>query len=324
MRKAIVDGQLVNLMDDVDIPWDAIRRGRMPIVCVGCGGKAHTRERTFDGVATLRLFAHNPGFADKCRLFNDVAESDEHELLKEAIVRTARASGWTADIEVVSPDERVRADVVCRRDGRTHSWEAQLASLNRGTAIDRHERYVHSFGRTTWVHTRRRDWSTDIPCVRVDDETQQTVVGGIFVDERAEEQVPPTPLASYVPRILDADGIQYLLEPFGFYRDLGAISTQRRRSGRSRRMLREGIYYSTTDCPSDTADDDLDELSLAASEPATEDGWAARHQRSPDEEPAVSTASLTGAARMAAAREAAGLPLNERDRQALAAARRQN
>jgi hypothetical protein len=311
MRKALVDGLLVNLMDDGDQLWTFLRREAPPIVCVGCGGKAHTRELNF-GLLTVRTFAHNPGFGERCRLLGDVGESAEHEVLKEAIVKTARSSGWQADIEVISPDEKVRADVVCSRNGRTHSWEAQLASLNRRLANERHEKYVHTWGNTTWVHTRSRDWSKDIPCVRVDDDTQETVVGGIYADDGGEVPVPPTPLVAYVPRILNNDGIQYLLEPFGFYRDLGATPHTRRRSGLRRRSLREGIYYSDTDCPSDEGDDDLPRFGFDCVEmPNTAPPAPADLLEGKTEEWWI------GRARMARARQATGGRLDGTDRKAL-------
>jgi hypothetical protein len=300
MRKAIVDGVVRNLMDEGDDIWESLRRERPRIVCVGCGGPAHTRETRIDRLV-VRTFAHNPGQAERCRLFGGV-ESAEHEVLKESIVRSARSSGWTADIEVISRDERVRADVVCTKGSRTHSWEAQLAVLSRADANDRHEKYVNEWSNTTWVHTRRRDWSKDIPCLRVDEETRRKVVGGVYVDELAEERIAPTLLTSFVPRVLDNDRIQYLLEPFGFYRDLRVAPTAKV-SRRHRGSDREGVVYSTTDCPTEEPVVDLfgDVVSEAVRVRKTVDDKRWWEQR----------------ARLAAAKQLDGVTLDETDIEAL-------
>lgn len=303
MRKALIEGVVVNLIDDGDEVWEHLRKEGPPIVCVGCGGRAHTRETTYDSL-TVRMFVHNAGYGERCRLLGDVGEGPKHELLKEQIVRAARSGGWSADVEVISPDEKVRADVVCTNGDRTHTWEAQLATLNRHLANERHERYVHTWGNTTWVHTGYREWSKDIPSIRVDEEQRDTVIGGVYVN--AEEPVPPAPLSGYVPRILDRIQIVYVTDPFGYYQDSSIPSKPKQRRQRQA-SGREGIAYSTTDCPTEQVDvtetlslfGDVVSEAVRVQKTITDDQWWSQR------------------ARRAAARQLDGIALDEIDRESL-------
>lgn len=304
MRKAIVEGIVVNLIDDGDEVWEYLRREDPPIVCVGCGGRAHTREAVFD-TWSMRTFVHNPGFGERCRLLGDVGEGPQHEMLKERIVRAARSGGWSADVEVISPDEKVRADVVCTNGERTHTWEAQLATLNRHLANQRHEKYVHAWGNTTWVHTGFREWSKDIPCLRVDDDHRETVIGGVYVS--AEQPVPPSPLAPYVPRILDNIQINYVTDPFGYYQDSSIPAKPKERHRKA--SDRKGVFYSQSDCPTEQIEPTTNLFGEVVNAPAAQ---STRMQLAATDE-----SWWRRRARLAAAKHLDGVALDDLDREAL-------
>lgn len=308
MRRAIVDGYEVDFTRtdaDIDAIWDAMRREGLDGVCPGCSGRVHTRATPY-GLGVIRVFAHNPGYGERCRMLGGTGEGPLHEALKEHIVRTARAGGWQVDVEVVSPCEKVRADVLCTKDGRTHSWEAQLAGINRRDVNQRHERYVHTWGDTTWVHTGHREWSKDIPCVRVDEEEQRIVVGGIYVN--AEERVPEAPLALYVPRILDRNQIVYVTDPFGYYQDSSIAPSEKPKKAQRQISQIEGIFYSRSVCPTEQLDPaatfdlfgDVVTEAVRVQSAVEDTGWWQRR------------------ARVAAAKKLDGITLDEVDAEALA------
>jgi hypothetical protein len=134
-------------------------------------------------------FRHRPGDYEAClAMGGGDSESPEHEELKIRIAQSAKRRGHRVAIEVAG--DGCRADVVITTgNGTAHPFEAQLAPLSAESAIDRDRRYESSFGkRATWVHTGRRPWDRTIPSLQVDSGTRSVVTGGVFTDNRLEEQ----------------------------------------------------------------------------------------------------------------------------------------
>jgi hypothetical protein len=229
MWTALVEGYKIDLSLRDDELWHAIRRERPLTICANCFGNAHTV--SIPGVdakgqpTELRIFAHNPGEGQRCRLLGG-DESPEHHGFKATIATAVRLTpGWRAELEVMSADERCRADVVAHGpSGQTWALEAQLARLGVPDAHDRHERYIGAWSNTTWLHTRRREWAHQIPSLRVDDEELTDVVGGLFIDDGGEISAPRVSVAALVPRLIRQERITYIYgderEDWGFYRDL--------------------------------------------------------------------------------------------------------
>lgn len=191
-----------------DADWDELRRDAPELRCFGCGGRMHTRAIPLtdplpDEPTELHIFAHNPHEGDRCRRLG-WDESPGHHRLKRQLARGARRAGWTVELEVQAHPE-CRADVVATNPtgDKTHALEAQLAGLSTHDALERHKNYVNEFGRCTWTHTGRREWSTQVPSLRVDAQDQSIVVGGILIDAVEHIEAPPTPLLEVVPEVLD-------------------------------------------------------------------------------------------------------------------------
>jgi hypothetical protein len=216
-----------------DADWGELRRSRTPLRCLGCGGGMHTKELAVSdpmpGESTsLRIFAHNPYEAIRCRALG-FDESADHHRLKRLLARGARNAGWKAELEV-QPSKDCRADVVAThpKGERTHAFEAQIATLNLPTALTRHQRYEKEFGNCTWTHTGRREWASQIPSLRVADD-HETVVAGILVDLTEYVEAEPTPLLDVVPKVLDRSLLYVYDSGWGTYVLRDAMSRSPRR-----------------------------------------------------------------------------------------------
>ncbi len=205
----LASGDRVDLTAVSDHEWEELRARAPALKCVGCRGKMHTYEVqlvTAAGAAapatTLRIFRHNPGYAERCRLMG-WQESAEHDLLKTRLAEGARRAGWNAQVEVWH-DESCRADVVATHptSGNQHALEAQLATLSTHDALERHGRYVDAFGACTWTHSGRREWSKRIPSLRVTYEAPTTVVGGVLVDPSEDVEADPMPVVQVIDGVL--------------------------------------------------------------------------------------------------------------------------
>jgi hypothetical protein len=134
------------LMSDEE--WERLRSARdrdawMP----------QSRKRAIPKVSRLgtRFFAHPPGHAPE-----GAKESDLHLYLKAQCLIGTRAAGWEALPEQSgkTPDGLDwRADVLCRRPGKTWSvgFEAQVQLQGEEAYRQRQERYAASGIRTLWL-----------------------------------------------------------------------------------------------------------------------------------------------------------------------------
>jgi hypothetical protein len=190
-----------------DAEWDELRRLAPPLTCQGCGGPMHTAAIPLTSPLPgeppeLRIFRHNPGAAEACRLLGH-DESPQHDRLKRRLAAGARAAGWSTAFEV-RPSPDCQADVVATspRGTEQYALEAQLASLSLANAVRRHSMYEREFGHCTWTHTGSREWASQIPSMRIDSETQTNVTGGILIDLVNEITAPPEPIVDVIPKVL--------------------------------------------------------------------------------------------------------------------------
>lgn len=201
---AYVDNNPVCIVDITIDDIMEIRRHGYPIRCRGCGGPMHCREVVAD---KFYIFAHNPGAAERCRLLGG-DESEEHDSLKRRLAIAARNYGAKAELEVRFDDECQADVVVTLPSGDQWGLEAQLATLPYRVAALRHEKYVNHIGRCTWIHTRRRDWATKIESLRIDDDEQKNVIGGVYLDVNGKNLAEPQPVTDVVPDLL-GDRLRY-------------------------------------------------------------------------------------------------------------------
>lgn len=244
-------GERLDLDQWSDDEWHAFRREPVPASCEGCGGPMHTKaipiDRPLPGEpAELRIFAHNPGVAQRCRQLG-YDGSPSHDRLKRRIAHGARRAGWTTQYEVQS-SPTCRTDVLATnpRTGKTRALEAQLAGLTTADALDRHARYVADFGDCTWVHSGRREWSSQIPSLKVNQE-HDLVVSGILVDLSDGVEAPPTPVEDVVGDVLTNMILWVYASDWGTYVLRDALSRQAptRPPGRA---SRRGVKGATRFC----------------------------------------------------------------------------
>jgi hypothetical protein len=231
MWTALLNREVINLESMSASDKIVLRAEAPPFMCRGCKGPVHTRHVP-DGEDDdpFLVFAHNPGAAALCREFGyHTDESDEHHRLKSTLATSARSAGWSVDLEV--PGEGCKADVVVTRGERTRVLEAQLSALSIPDAVERTKRYTRAFGDPLWTHTRRRDWSKQVPSIQIDNADGPTpnVIGGVMVDQEGRIHAPAAPLIRVVPRILN-NSLSYIYgaaEQYGFYIDLAQASSAR-------------------------------------------------------------------------------------------------
>lgn len=218
---------------------DAMHAERPPFKCPGCRGLVHLlristeppsdREFYKDGLGPFMVFRHHAGYGAACKAVG-YDESPAHDLLKQRLARGARRAGWDAELEVVGGS--CRADVVVSRRGmKTRVLEAQLAKLERGDVLRRTELYKTEFGDPIWFHTGRRQWRTEVPALEVDRESQEIIVGGVYLDQGGHDPAPSMSVVVAVPQALN-DKLRWLGLPGqdGYFIDVAAAYTSRPRT----------------------------------------------------------------------------------------------
>ncbi len=223
---AIIGGTATSVIALGDAGWQHLRDDRPAkgeIVCPSCAWPMHTQ--LWRG--SLRIFAHYPhGDRSRCDF---AGESARHLALKDELARAATAAGATVDIEhafVGVPSGRV--DVLATMPaGDTWALEAQISPLGVDDAVDRDRKYRAEFGHTTWVHTGPRPWRRQIPALEVgaDDDTELTVVGGVFTDFYGDTPAADMPVATAVRHVLTGTYVYVFVDRseeaggFGYYVD---------------------------------------------------------------------------------------------------------
>lgn len=209
-----------------------------PLQCRGCKGGVLTRRLTQDETDPFIVFAHQAGEAEKCHALGyHCDESPAHDMLKHRLALAAESAGWSAEVEV--PGDGCRADVVATsRNGRCRVLEAQISPLGTEDAGRRTGLYEREFGPVLWTHTRPRPWSHRYESMRVDDDTQEMVIGGVML--RTGGDAPAAPVAEMVPKMLDGrlTWIYFEGEDKGAWIDTSAGGAQRRTGRR-----RGGVSY---------------------------------------------------------------------------------
>lgn len=163
-RAILEEGASVHAWDADDASWAAVRLaskvGKLTMPC--CSALATAKTSSLGS----RFFAHRVR-ADK--VCNWAGESVEHERLKAAACRAARAMGYMADTEVTAPDQSWRADcLISDADGRpVMAVEVQLSRTPLDEIDRRHRGLRRHLPMSVWFlgpkFARRADERDDRP-----------------------------------------------------------------------------------------------------------------------------------------------------------------
>lgn len=222
MIKAQVRGEatIVIASDIADESWLELRQeanrakrlGDRLFTCVDCRQPVHPKEFSERGT---RWFAHNPGPHGGCALVTVGGESPEHVRLKTTIYQAAKkVAKWDADVEVPTGDvdndtgKPAVVDVVAIRQGVAQiqrddrrAFEVQLSALDAGHLLNRQEIRERFASRSTWVTTKRYQWSAMVPWYQVEPHNEQhpdLVVDGVLsMDEDTGECALVPPFEAY-------------------------------------------------------------------------------------------------------------------------------
>lgn len=141
---AYVNGerQIASLLDQSE--WDNLR-AQKPAVELAC-----CRSRGFMRVSKLgtQHFVH----ARRITTCTIAPESAEHLFLKNVILKSARGSGWDADVEVCDPDAKWRADVMATKGKLRIAFEVQLSTIPFSELATRQQAYADSGVRGCWFY----------------------------------------------------------------------------------------------------------------------------------------------------------------------------
>lgn len=195
---ALDDGRrAVDLTDITHEQWHDLRAHGGRFLCPGCNLEMHPADNHVQRIEDeeivvykVPMFRHNPHNGQRCREMGYGNESPEHAHAKAQIKRAAERAGWKAECEVIHAD-RCRSDVLLTdpKTGHTHSMEVQCSPLGVADGAQRAERYAAHVDRQLWFTKGRRvHLERVLPAITTDESVAQ-VVGGIWTDLDADEQL---------------------------------------------------------------------------------------------------------------------------------------
>lgn len=133
---ATLDGSPVMSSLMLDADWVRLRETyRTRDLRMTCGGPAVPKTSP----RGLRFFAHHPG--QDCGLHLGGPETAEHHAAKLTLAAAARAAGWEAEVEAISPDRAWIADVLISRGVRKIALEVQWSPQAAAVFAQRTARY---------------------------------------------------------------------------------------------------------------------------------------------------------------------------------------
>lgn len=166
---ALVNGERVESFSLDPQSWRDLKASyRARGLTMVCGKPGIPKTRSESG---LQFFAHAAGSA--CTAHEGGPESSEHLAAKRIIAETARATGWSAQVEFPSADRTWIGDVMVARGRQRLIVEVQLSAHQPHQFTERQRRRERSGFNCVWFVANRNEWNAQhLPMVYMLSETE--------------------------------------------------------------------------------------------------------------------------------------------------------